>query len=153
MIKKTAWTEGVGLGRILEWVRFGLTDEQVAKNIGIAKKTLYEWLKKDPDFASVYRDAKVQPNIELENAMFKLACGQMFIEETKTILDAKDGSVVRIEKTRKQIPPSAVLLIFLAKNRMRDKYKDYAPVPIETEKNDEKPEVKIYLPDNERDAQ
>lgn len=43
------------------------------------------------------------------------------------------------------------MLIFLAKNRMRDKYRDYAPVPFEPESTDEQQNVQIYLPDNGRD--
>ena len=69
----------------------------------------------------------------------------------KSVLDPKTGQVIRIEKTRKQIPPNAVMLIFLAKNRMKDKYRDYAPVPFEPENADEQQEIKIYLPDNGRD--
>ena len=56
--------------------------------------------------------------------MFELACDRTFVEEVKTTIDVKTGAVSKIEKSRKHIPPSPVLLIFLAKNRMRDRYKE-----------------------------
>ena len=144
------WIEGEGLERICEWIRHGLTDKQIASNIGIAQITLYQWQHNFPEFADAIKKAKIQPNIELENAMFNLACGKTFVEEVKSVLDPKNGTILKIEKTRKQIPPSAILLIFLAKNRMRDKYRDYAPTPSEAEGTGEPLDVKIYLPDNGR---
>ena len=57
---------------------------------------------------------------------------------------------IRHGLTDKQIPPSAILSIFLAKNRMRDKYRDYAPTLSEAEGTGDPLDVKIYLPDNGR---
>lgn len=145
------WIAGEGLEKICEWASFGLTDKQIVENIGIGRTTFYKWLREYPDFADAIKKARVKANIEIENAMIDLACGKKFVEETKTVLDSKTGQVIRIEKTRKQIPPSAVMLIFLAKNRMRDKYKDYAPIPFEPHDTDEQQDVQIYLPDNGRD--
>ena len=145
------WVEGEGLKTVCEWARHGLTDTQMAENIGVSKNTFYRWQKQNPEFAEAIKKARVQINIEIENSMIDLACGNKFVEEIKSVLDPKTGQIIRIEKTKKQIPPSATMLIFLAKNRMRDKYKDYSPVPYEPENTDEKQDVKIYLPDNGRD--
>ena len=54
--------------------------------------------------------------------MFELAIGKAFVEEIKTILDPNTGKVIRVEKTRKQLPPNANLQTFLAKNLMPEKY-------------------------------
>ncbi len=40
------WITEEGLLKIEGWARDGLTDEQIAHNIGIAPSTLYEWKKK-----------------------------------------------------------------------------------------------------------
>ena len=77
------WIEGEELEKVLEWVKYEPTDEQVAKNMGIDRATLHKWIKKKPDFGEIYREANIQPNIEIENAMFYLACGKAFVEETK----------------------------------------------------------------------
>ena len=144
------WITGQGLENVCKWAKLGLTDEQLAKNMGIGRTTLYNWLKEFPDFAKAIKEARRIPNLEIENSMFELAWGRVYVEEIKTSLDPKTGEVSKIEKTRRQVPPNPTILIFLAKNRMRDKYKDYAPVQPEPDNNDEQQEVEIYIPDNGR---
>ena len=116
------WIEGEGLKKICEWARLGLSDKQLAKNIGITTVTLYDWKKRFPEFAEAIAKAKAELKIELEKSMFDLAVGKTYVEEIKTILDPNTGKVIRVEKTRKQIPPNANLQTFLAKNLMPEKY-------------------------------
>lgn len=143
------WVEGKGLENVCMWAKLGLMDKQIAGNMGISLTTFYDWQKKFPAFADAIKSAKAIPNLELENAMFDLALGRTYVEEVKSILDPKTGTVVRIEKTRKQIPPNPTTQIFLAKNRMPDKYKDRVPVAERVDKEEQK--VEIYIPDNGRD--
>lgn len=124
-------------------------DKQIAGNMGISPTTFYDWQKKFPAFADAIKSAKAIPNLELENAMFDLALGRTYVEEVKSILDPKTGMVIRIEKTKKQIPPNPTTQIFLAKNRMPDKYKDRVPVAERMDEEEQK--VEIYIPDNGRD--
>lgn len=149
--KHNDWIKGEGLKNVCEWARYGLTDTQIIENIGIGRTTFYKWLREFPEFAEAIKKARVQTNIEIENVMIDLACGKTYVEESKTILDPKTGEILKVERIRKQIPPNAVMLIFLAKNRMKDKYKDYAPVPFEPETTDVQQDIQIYLPDNGRD--
>lgn len=44
--KYEAWLTDDGLLRIEGWARDGLTDEQIAHNMGISRKTLAEWKNK-----------------------------------------------------------------------------------------------------------
>ena len=116
------WVEGTGLEKVLEWSRLGMTDKQIAKNIGITTATLYEWKKKFPKFAEEVSKAKSEIKLELEKSMLNLAIGKAYVEEVKTVLDPSTGKVTRVEKTRKQLPPNANLQTFLAKNLMPEKY-------------------------------
>ena len=143
------WIEGKGLENVCMWAKLGLMDKQIAGNMGISLTTFYDWQKKFPEFADAIKNAKAIPNLELENAMFDLALGRTYVEEVKSILDPKTGTVVRIEKTKKQIPPNPTTQIFLAKNRMPDKYKDRVPVAEHMDEEEQK--VEIYIPDNGRD--
>ena len=118
------WTSGSNLDKVCEWVSNGLTDKQLANNMGIAEATFYEWRRRYPDFAAALAEAKEKPKLELENAMFKLATGQMFIEETKTTLDPQGQKVTKIDKVKKQLPPNAQIQMFLARSWMPDKYKE-----------------------------
>ena len=49
--KYQEWLEQDNLLMIEGWARQGLTDEQIAKNMGIKKSTFYDWLKKYPDIS------------------------------------------------------------------------------------------------------
>lgn len=40
------------------WARDGLTDEQIAYNIGIRRPTLYDWEKKYPDISDALKKGK-----------------------------------------------------------------------------------------------
>lgn len=44
------WLQEDNLIRIESWARMGLTDEQIAKNMGVNKTTLYDWIKNFPTF-------------------------------------------------------------------------------------------------------
>ena len=50
MAKINDWLENDKLILLEGWARGGLTDEQIAKNMGIAPSTLYEWKKKSKEF-------------------------------------------------------------------------------------------------------
>ena len=77
------WIKGEGLELICGWARHGLSDTQIVANMGIGRTTFYNWLKEYPDFASAIKKARIQPNIEIENAMFDLACGKTYVEEIR----------------------------------------------------------------------
>ena len=55
------------------WARSGLTDEQIAYNMGIAKSTFYEWKKKNKDFSNALKKNKDIVDFEVENALLKSA--------------------------------------------------------------------------------
>ncbi len=142
------WIEGKGLEMVCKWAKLGMTDQQIIKKMGIKERTFYAWQKRFPNFHKSLKEAKTIPNLEIETTMIDLACGRVFVEEIKSTIDPKSGAITKIEKIRKQVPPNPVLLIFLAKNRMRDKYKDYSPVPAENSlQGEEVQAVQIYLPD------
>ena len=141
------WIEGEGLETICKWAKLGLDFKQIAANIGITAETFSRWLQRFPQFEQSIKKARKIPNLELENAMFDLACGRVIITEELTVLDAK-GSIKRVERFKKQVPPNHIMQIFLAKNRMRERYKDYAAVKDETAgSNDESINVQVYLPE------
>lgn len=54
MAKKNPYTEE-HLDLIIESMRGGASITEVAANIGIARKTLYEWVKKFPEFSDTIK--------------------------------------------------------------------------------------------------
>lgn len=105
------------LGLVEGWKRDGLTDEQIAKNLGVSKHSLIKWKKEKPDFLNAIKKGKEVSDYELENALHKRATGYYYTEQTVT----NQGDVVEVEKYEHANPTS---LIFALKNRLPRKYRD-----------------------------
>lgn len=58
---------------LLGWARSGLTDKQIAKNIGIAESTLGKWKEKYPAIKATLKQGKEVADFIVENALFKKA--------------------------------------------------------------------------------
>ena len=71
--KYQEWLEPGGLLRIEGWARDGLTDEQIAQNMGINPTTLYEWKKKYPKISKSLKRSKDVADRQVENALFENA--------------------------------------------------------------------------------
>jgi len=119
------WTTEEGLLKIEGWARDGLTDEQIAHNIGIVSSTLYEWKKKYPEISEALKKGKEVIDRQVENALLKRALGYEY-EEVKQIIekDEKGKDRKRIEKTVKQVAPDTTAQIFWLKNRKPDEWRD-----------------------------
>lgn len=119
--KYEEWLRPDNLLRIEGWARDGLTDEQIAKNIGISRKTLSEWKVKYGDIGDALKKTKEVVDREVENALHKRALGYM-VEEVKIIESEKDGK--RIETFRRHIPGDVTAQIFWLKNRKPEVWRD-----------------------------
>ena len=53
--KYEKWLEPDGLLLLEGWARSGLTDEQIAKNMGISRSTLNDWKNKYPDISDTLK--------------------------------------------------------------------------------------------------
>lgn len=73
MAKYQKWLEPDGLTLLEGWARDGLTDEQIAHNMGIAYSTLREWKKSQPAILAALKKGKEVVDFEVENALLKSA--------------------------------------------------------------------------------
>lgn len=105
------------LGLVEGWKRDGLTDEQIAKNLGVAYSTLRTWYKKYPTFSAAIKKGKEVSDYDLENALHKRATGYYYTEQAVT----PSGKIVEVTKYEHANPTS---LIFALKNRLPHKYRD-----------------------------
>ena len=67
------WLTTDGLILLQGWARDGLTDEQIAHNMGIRRTTLYDWKNKYPDINDALKKGKEIVDYEVENALLKRA--------------------------------------------------------------------------------
>ncbi len=73
--KYQKWLTPDGLMLLTAWARDGLSDEQLARKIGISTSTLYEWKKRHQEISEALARGKEPVDIEVENALHKLALG------------------------------------------------------------------------------
>ena len=81
--KYEEWILEEGLLKIQGWARDGLTEEQIAHNMGIAVSTLGNWKKSHLEILEALKKGKEVVDIQVENALLKRALGYEFIEVTK----------------------------------------------------------------------
>ena len=124
--KYQQWLEPEGLTLLEGWARDGLTDEQIAGNIGINTSTLYDWKNKFPKISEALKKGKEVVDIQVENALLKRALGYEF-QETRVEKSDKDGT--KIIQTLKHIPADTTAQIFWLKNRRPDKWRDKPEIP------------------------
>lgn len=118
------WITKEGLLKIEGWARDGLTNEQIAKNIGINPDTLYTWIKRFPEISEALKNGKEVVDREVENALLKRALGYEY-EEVKTYIEESDGKKKkRVEKTVKHVPGDVTAQIFWLKNRKPEVWRD-----------------------------
>lgn len=93
--KYEKWLEKDNLLLLNGWKRSGLSDEQMAKNMGISRRTYYNWQAKFPEIKKVTTLGHEHANFMVENALFK-----------------------------KAINGHVTAMIFWLKNNMRERYSD-----------------------------
>lgn len=71
--KYEEWLAPDKLVLIQGWARDGLTDEQIAHNIGCAVGTLYAWKDKYHEFSEALKKGKEVVDFEVENALLNRA--------------------------------------------------------------------------------
>ena len=97
--------------------REGLTQQQIANNLGISIDTLIENKKKYSEFNNALKKGKEVIDFEVENALLKRALGYEYEEETY-----ENGILTK--KVKKQVAPDTTAQIFWLKNRKPNNWKD-----------------------------
>lgn len=125
--KYEQWLEPDNLIKLEGWARNGLTDEQIANNIGINRTTLYAWKAKYTDFSNALKRGKEVIDIMVENALLKSAMGYRYDEVVKERIynpDTGESEIVEVKRTTKDVAPNSTSLIFWLKNRRPADWRD-----------------------------
>lgn len=119
------WITEEGLLKIEGWARDGLTDENIAHNIGIAVSTLNNWKNRYVELMESLKEGKEVADRKVENALYKRALGYEY-EEVKMVVekDEKGNEKKRQEKVIKKVVPDVTAQIFWLKNRKPDTWRD-----------------------------
>lgn len=125
------WIEPNNLLILGAWARDGLTDEDIAHNIGISRSTLKEWKKKIPAISATLNTNKAIADIRVENALFKKAIGCTVKEKVISKIKNPDGTVTETERTvERELPLDTTAGIFWLKNRKPKDWRDKQEVEL-----------------------
>jgi hypothetical protein len=120
--------------QLAKWcARCGLTDKQIAGELGVVESTLHAWKKRHPEFAAALKQSKNFVDSLVEDSLLKSALGYEVVEEEfeRDPLEQR----VRWKKKRKQVAPNVIAQIFWLKNRRPDLWRD-KPTPEDEEATD-----------------
>ena len=120
------WLTKDGLTLLTAWARDGLTDEQIANNIGITPSTLYAWKGKFSEISEALKKGKEIVDIEVENALLKRAKGYSYVEKRT---EMKNGRITKIVTVTKEVPPDVGAAAMWLKNRQPKAWRDRPEIP------------------------
>ena len=119
--KYQEWLEPEGLLKIEGWARDGLTEEQIADNMGISRSTLSEWKNLYSDISDTLKRGKEVIDRQVENALLKRALGYEYEEVSEKY---ELGILTERKVTKKQVVPDTTAQIFWLKNRKPSDWRD-----------------------------
>lgn len=131
--KYQKWLEPESLILIEGWARNGLTDEQIAHNMGIRRETLWAWKAKFPNLDNALKRNREVVDMIVENSLFRSAIGHTVKVKKPIKLKTEkqkvgEGKIVeeRVEmvETEVYIQPNVTAQIFWLKNRANNKWND-----------------------------
>lgn len=119
------WLTEDGLLQIQSWARDGLTNEQIAHNIGVTERAFSAWVSRFPSLSSALKKGKAPVDLAVENALLKRALGYEYEE---TVIDeetvARGITKKHVRRLIKHCPPDTTAQIFWLKNRRPDRWRD-----------------------------
>lgn len=136
------WLTEEGLLQLEAWARNGLTDEQIAENIGIRRETLYAWKKDHPNISNALKKGKEIVDIQVENALLKRALGYSYTETTREAQFNQQTGQYEMAVTKevtKEVQPDTTAQIFWLKNRKPEEWRDKRDVAVEGTVNTSNP--------------
>ena len=125
--KYREWLQEDNLLRIEGWARQGLTDEQIASNMGISTATFYNWRNKHVEILESLKKGKAPVDFEVENALYKRAVGFEY-EEVETLYEEVNGEKKKkVKRTKRTALPDTSAIIFWLKNRKPEQWRKMNP--------------------------
>lgn len=125
--KYEQWLTEEGLLQLEAWARNGLTDEQIATNMGVNVATLYRYKQSYCEIRNALKKGKEVVDIQVENALLKRALGYSYKEITREAQfnqQTKQYELVVMKEITKEVVPDTTAQIFWLKNRKPEEWRD-----------------------------
>ena len=162
--KYEKWLETDNLILLEAWARDGLTQEQIAKNMGISLSTFKEWRNKHPAISAALKKGKELADYIMENALYKRGTGYtvtlrkpMKVREIEydNGKKVKEKEEIVYAEEEVHIPPDTTAQIFWLKNRKPEVWRDRREAPPSNEDAEDDgflEALKEQVPDTFKDA-
>ena len=92
-VKKDYWLSPAGLVLIQGWARDGLSMDQIASNVGVARSTFFNWKSENQMLSDALMINREIADRQVENALFKIAKGFHYTEDKIAPSGAKISNV------------------------------------------------------------
>lgn len=133
-----------GLTRLTGWARDGLTNIQIAANIGVAERTFTEWVAQFPAISTALKKGKEPVDIQVENALLKRALGYDYEETTTEVEEYAGGKTKKhVRKVTKHVPGDTTAMIFWLKNRKPKQWREKMEAAVNIDTEDLSPLVEL----------
>lgn len=132
--KYAEWLTEDGLLLLRSWARNGLTDEEIARNMGIAAGTLYAWKNKHKEIDEALKKSKETYDAEVVEALQRATIGYYVTEKVwknKWNPKSKQYELVLDQEKQVWIKPDTTAQIFWLKNRDKLHWRDRQDVGVE----------------------
>lgn len=140
--KREYYRSKKGLAKIEKWADEGLTQEEIAKKIGIGLRTFNDWRERYPEVNAAYNGGLEGLEKQLVNALVKLGIGykdtEVQVERYKLngeVIENDPRFPIKEKIITKTFPPNVAALAFLLKCKFGWKEKSV----VELEDNRESP--------------
>lgn len=131
--RKTGRPSLVDDPQVLERARLayqiGMTDQEVAKLIGVTPTTLYNWAIKSPTFFEALKSGKALADNRVEQSLYQRALGYTYRAEKAF---CHQGAIIK-GHVDEHVPPDVTAQIFWLKNRQPAQWRDVRQMDVNVE--------------------
>ncbi len=111
--------------QVTKYAELGATNRMLGAVFDVHEDTITRWRKRYPEFGEAIEKAKAVADIQVEDALFKMATGYSYtVEEAKVTKDAQGNEHLESISLTKYETPKIQAIQFWLKNRRPELWRD-----------------------------
>ncbi len=119
--RKAFWLSDDGITLIAGWRRQGISIQKIAKDqIGVSQSTFWNWYRENAKLKEACQVAQEICNVQVEQSLFKKACGYDYYEERWDLIE---GELRLAQRFKKHMPPDTKAIAMWLYNRMPERWR------------------------------
>jgi len=143
---KKAW-----LSKCRDMAEKGYTDAQMAEELGVCRKTLYNICRDRPSLKRAIEEGKAIADDAVEDSLYQRATGYDY-EETQTEISQTGGAERKVVKrSKRHVPPDTAAAFIWLKNRRPNDWRDKKEMAVDNTHSFAEP-PKIIFTDEDDEA-